>query len=285
MAWTPEQLGVGVGTSDRPALAVFNGRLFELHKGVPGDDRLFYSSFDGTAWSGEQPMGAWANSSTVPSLAVFNGRLFAAWKGVEGDNAMWVSSFDGTQWSGAQKGIGFATSDGPTLAVFNGSLFGAHTGEPGDNRMWYSRFDGNTWSPEHSGIGTGTSSGPSLAAFNGRLFAAWKGVPNDTRMFYSSYPGNPSISLSRIPGEDYFVNASGQGFTHDDTVAVTYDVSVDATGAFTQGTPTIPTDDNGAFVLRIPEQGTFNSGTTVDVTVKATDNDSLESATASASFS
>ena len=41
------QFGVGGGSSDGPSLAVFNGRLFAAWKGVQGDQRMFFSSFDG----------------------------------------------------------------------------------------------------------------------------------------------------------------------------------------------------------------------------------------------
>jgi hypothetical protein len=193
---------------------------------VPADDRLFYSSFDGHAWSGEGQM--IGNSSTAPSLAVFNGRLF-----------------------------------------------GAHVGEPGDVRWWYSHFDGNTWSAEHTGVGL-SSAGPSLAAFNGRLIAAWKGVPGDTRMWTSSYPGTPPITASFITAGGSFVEVTGQGFTHDGTVAVEHQLESTG-GSHTSGTDTVKTDDNGAFAFGIP-LGTENWHL---ATVTVIDNDSLESVTTS----
>jgi len=195
--WSPEQQGVGVGTSNAPALAEFNGRLYAAWKGVPGDTRMFWSSFDGRNWSPEQP-GVGVGSSNGPSLAVFNGKLYAAWKGVPGDTRMFWSSFDGHSWSPEQPGVGVGTSDGPSLAVFNGKLYAAWKGVPGDTRMFWSSFDGTSWSPEQQGVGFGTSTGPALAAFNGKLYAAWKGEPGDGRMFWSSLDGGGWSSEQKL---------------------------------------------------------------------------------------
>jgi hypothetical protein len=186
--WGYERQGVGVGTSKGPSLAVFNGKLYAAWKGVPGDTRMFWSSFDGARWSTEQ-RGVGVGTSDGPSLAVFNGRLYAAWKGVPGDTRMFWSSFDGTSWSSEQQGVGTGTSGGPSLAEYNGRLYAAWKGVPGDNRMFWSSFDGTNWSPEQPGVGVGTSDGPSLAAFNGYLIAAWKGEADDTKMYYSHFDG------------------------------------------------------------------------------------------------
>jgi len=43
-SWSPEQQGVGTGTSNGPALAAVNDRLYAAWKGVPGDNRMFWSA-------------------------------------------------------------------------------------------------------------------------------------------------------------------------------------------------------------------------------------------------
>jgi hypothetical protein len=191
--WSVERQGVGVGTSYGPALAVFNRRLYAAWKGVNGDSRMFWSSFDGTNWSSEQ-QGVGVGTSHGPALAAFNGRLYAAWKGVAGDSRMFWSSFDGTNWSPEQKGVGL-TSHGPALAECNGQLYSAWKGVDGDTRMFWSVFDGKLWSPEQQGVGVGTSRGPALATYRTsdlqqRLLAGWKGVPGDNRMFWSTFDGS-----------------------------------------------------------------------------------------------
>jgi hypothetical protein len=45
MSWTPQQVGIGGGTSAGPSLAEFQGRLFAAWKGAGDDGRMFWSSF------------------------------------------------------------------------------------------------------------------------------------------------------------------------------------------------------------------------------------------------
>lgn len=187
--WGYPRLGVGIGTSKGPSLAVFSGLLYAAWKGVPGDTRMFWSSYNGAKWSNEQ-RGVGIGTSDGPSLAVFNNLLYAAWKGVPGDNRIFFSSFDGKNWSGEQQIPRAGTSSGPSLAAYNGRLYAAWKGVPGDNRMWWSSFDGSNWSVQQIGVGQGTSDGPSLAVFDGYLYAAWKGPGNDTAMYYSHFDGN-----------------------------------------------------------------------------------------------
>src|SRR6201999_1622068 len=104
--WSQEQTGLGTGTSARPALAVYNGALYAVWKGVPNDTRLWWSKFDGTKWSTEQTLQG--NTSDAPSAAAFNGYLFVAWKGVPGDNKMWWSAFNGS-WTPQVAGVGVGT--------------------------------------------------------------------------------------------------------------------------------------------------------------------------------
>jgi hypothetical protein len=46
--WSPQQGGVGGGTSQGPALAVFRDQLFAAWKGVSGDERMFWSALSAT---------------------------------------------------------------------------------------------------------------------------------------------------------------------------------------------------------------------------------------------
>jgi hypothetical protein len=224
-AWGHERQGVGVGTSKGPALAASNSVLYAAWKGVPGDNRMFWSTFNGANWSPER-QGVGVGTSDGPSLALLNGVLYAAWKGVPGDTRMFWSTFDGKNWSPERQGVGTGTSNGPSLAACNGVLYAAWKGVPGDNRMFWSTFDGKNWSPERQGVGTGTSNGPSLAEYNGRIYAAWKGVPGDNRMFWSSFDGanwspeQPGIGVGASEGPrlavfNYHLFAAWKGVPND----------------------------------------------------------------------
>ena len=88
-------------------------------------------------------------------------------------------------------------------------------------------------------------------------------------------PGHSVITASAIKAGGFFVEVTGQGFTHDGTVAVQHQVE-DTGGSVTSNTDTVSTDDNGAFVFRITVTSNLHLAT-----VEVTDNDSLESVTAS----
>jgi hypothetical protein len=171
--------------------------LYAAWKGVPGDDRLFYSPFNGSTWAAQALVPG--SSSTGASLAVFNGSLYAAWKGEGGDQRLWFSSFNGSAWAPQREMTGFS-SVGPSLAVFNGDLYAAWKGEYLDQRIWLASFDGSAWSGQTQLPGVGTSMGPSLAVFNNMLYAAWKGQWTDERLWFSSYRGSTWAPQQVIPG-------------------------------------------------------------------------------------
>jgi hypothetical protein len=90
--WTPQQEGIGGGTSNGPSLAVFQNRLYAGRKGLGNDTRMFWSSFDGNTWTPQQG-GIGGGTSNGPSLALFQDRLYAGWKGLGNDSRMFWSSF------------------------------------------------------------------------------------------------------------------------------------------------------------------------------------------------
>ncbi len=198
-----------VATDVGPSLAVlnvgFSQLLYAAWKGSSGDERIWYSSFDGTNWAPQQSMPDPIATSFRPSLAVlnvgFSQLLYAAWKGSNDDTRIWYSSFDGTNWA-PQKTISVpntpnevvGTDVGPSLAVLNGVLYAAWKGSNGDTRIWYSSLPGTEWEtqktisvPNTPNEVVGTDVGPSLAVFNGVLYAAWKGSNGDERIWYSSF--------------------------------------------------------------------------------------------------
>ncbi|HXY88784.1 MAG TPA: metallophosphoesterase [Candidatus Acidoferrales bacterium] len=105
--WSPQAQipAVAPGTiplsSIGPSLAVFKGKLYAAWKGAYFDtnhQRLWYASYDGSAWSPQAQIPGVA-SSVGPSLAVFNGELYAVWKGKSDDVRLLYTSFDGANWT------------------------------------------------------------------------------------------------------------------------------------------------------------------------------------------
>jgi hypothetical protein len=72
-------------------LTVFENRLFAAWKGVHDDQGIYWSSFNGNSWAGQEKING-VGTSQGPSLAVFESRLFAAWKGVHDDQGIYWSS-------------------------------------------------------------------------------------------------------------------------------------------------------------------------------------------------
>ena len=190
-----------------PALAVFNGALAMAWKGVKLDDRIFWSTFNGTTWAAQQVVAGVGTSSGV-ALAVFEGKLYMAWKGLIDlsgttlfdDERIWWSAYNGASWSAQQSIPEVATSTGPRLAVYNNLLYAAWKGEFDDPSIWWSSFNGTTWTPQKQIPGVATSVGPALAVFNNVLYAAWKGEFGDQSIWWSSFNGTTWAAQKQVPG-------------------------------------------------------------------------------------
>jgi hypothetical protein len=151
-------------TSQGPALAVFNGRLFVAWKGVEGDQRLFWaSSPDGVEFDGGHNRGDF-NSSQGPALAVFNGRLFMAWRGAGLDSGLFLASSDGNNFGDKQQR--FLTGQRPALTVFGSSggprLLMAWTSATSHNLQWASSPNGGDWDGPIGRPDNNSTQGPAL---------------------------------------------------------------------------------------------------------------------------
>jgi kumamolisin len=177
----------GVGLP--PALATLNNKLYMAWKGIERDDRIFYTSFNGSNWAPQQLIPNIATSSGV-ALAEFNGKLYMAWKGMEDDQGIYWSEFNGSNWAPQQQVANVGTSTGPRLAVFQGKLYMAWKGLEGDQRLWWSSSNGTTWAPQQEIPGVASSVGPALAVYNNALYAVWKGMYGDQGIWYSHFDGS-----------------------------------------------------------------------------------------------
>ncbi len=179
-------------------LCCYNELLYAAWKGDVGDDRLFYSNFNGTAWASQATIAG--NSSVGSALAVLSGSMFAAWKGEPGDERLFFAKYNGHTWTQQAQIAGVASSVGPSLAAFQNKLYAAWKGMGNDQRMWYASFDGTNWSAQAQIPGVASSVGPSLAVFQNKLYAAWKGMGNDQRLWYASFDGSKWSTQAQIPG-------------------------------------------------------------------------------------
>jgi hypothetical protein len=182
-----------------------NNKLYALWKGIPGDDRIFFSSWSGSgAWT---PVTAVLGATSVgPSLTVFNGDVYAAWKGEWSDPRLFFGKYNGSAW-GPQAQIPDVFSDvGPSIAAFGNKLYAAWK-NAFDQSLWYASYNGTTWSAAAQIPGVASSKGPALAAFNGKLYAMWKGESNDQTLWWATFDGtkwsaqtqNPNVASSVGP--------------------------------------------------------------------------------------
>ena len=133
----PQQMISGVGSAVGPSLAEFESRLFAAWRGIPNDDGIYWSRFDGHTWAPQKKID-FVGSAVGPSLATKDW-LFAAWRGVPGDDGIYWSRFHGVTWTLQRRINGGVGSDvGPSLAAFEGRLFAAWRGVPGDDGIWFS---------------------------------------------------------------------------------------------------------------------------------------------------
>ena len=119
----PQAKIAGIGTSARPAAAFFGKEFHVAWKGVGDDGGIYWSSFDGVSWAGQQNVGG-VGTGSGPALAVFDGRLYMAWRGYGDDGGIYWSSFDGVSWAGQQNVGGVGTGSGPAGGVRRPAVHG-----------------------------------------------------------------------------------------------------------------------------------------------------------------
>jgi hypothetical protein len=197
-SWYPKQTVPGIGTSYRPALARYdNGSgavlLYAAWKGEADDQRIWYSSFNGTSWAAQQLI---PGESTVgPSLATCQTAsgpvLYAAWKGSDADERIWYSTYGPSSTWSPQTVLPdpIRSSHGPSLWYYDGRMFAAWKGSGTDETLYWASLDLSTqvWSEQTQMNTTIKSSvGPSLVGV-GYLYAIYKGPGNDTTIWYTIY--------------------------------------------------------------------------------------------------
>lgn len=181
------------------AIETFNGTLYMVWKGMERDDRVWFSTFNGSTWSPQQQVPG-IGSSTGVALAVYNNKLFMAWKGILSDQGIYWTTFDGTTWAPQQLVPGVGTSTGPSIAVLGGNLFMAWKGEENDQRIFFNQFNGSTWTAQQFVPNVATSAAPVVANFSNAIYMAWKGMNGDPGLYWSKFNGTSFAPQTEIAG-------------------------------------------------------------------------------------
>jgi len=207
-------------TSHAVAMAEFNGKLFMAGKGVAGDERIWYSWYDGEKWQEPMPGPGWTSCGVA--LAVHAGKLFMAWKGMGNDQDIWFSYYDGTNWKPQVRALdtnnySLSTTHRPALASYKNILYLFCKGSNNNTSIWCSTlqlnnsdFNLSKWTIAtpasyldekiQKPVGICTSHSPAVAVYNNLLGMAWKGIVGDDRIFYSVYDGTKWVPQIPIPG-------------------------------------------------------------------------------------
>lgn len=142
----------GVGTTDSPALVVFDGLLYMFWKGIEGDATVWWSSIDfahDPIWKPQRRVEYFEYETTGGSplaigttggvsATVRGDRILLAWKGVEGDSCIYFSRFQDGEFSGQIQLSDFGTSVGPSVVQANGRTYMAWKGVEGDSVIYWS---------------------------------------------------------------------------------------------------------------------------------------------------
>ncbi|CAL9671106.1 hypothetical protein [Streptomyces sp. enrichment culture] len=173
--WSEDEKFADHRSKSNPALAVYKGKLYCVHRG-DGDGRLWWTVYDpDTGWSTDTPFPN-HYSASGPALAVFGDYLYCVHRG--SDTSLWWTRFNGSSWSTDTK-MGGRTNDGPALAVYNGKLYCAYKGY-NENSLWWCSFNGSSWTGDQSFGSHRTNSNPALAVYKNNLYAMYKGHNTNT---------------------------------------------------------------------------------------------------------
>jgi hypothetical protein len=177
--WSNDVRMASMYTSDGPALAVYDGKLFCAARGTDG--RLWYTyTTDGQNWSSYVPIyNGSAYTSSGPALCTYNGALVLVARGTEQDGRLWYATYT-NGWSNYQQiSVYYLTSAAPSLCVFRNLLFCCTRGNEGE--LWWTSWDGTSWSNYYSAGLQVSEYGPAITSYYNKnseqasIFCAFKG--------------------------------------------------------------------------------------------------------------
>jgi hypothetical protein len=163
----------GVLTS-KPAVAAWSSnRLDTFVRGTDG--QLWHKWWNGTSWSGWEPLGGQIHPGTGPAVATWApGRLDVFVEGT--DKQLYHKWFNSTGWHGWQP-LGGVLTSGPAAVSWSAGRIDVVADGP-DHSVWHKWWSGTAWSGWQS-LGGQATSDPGIASWaSGRLDVFVKGTNN-----------------------------------------------------------------------------------------------------------
>jgi|GEM_PF-563395 len=194
-------------TSHGPALAVYRGKftvdndkLYMAWKGVPGDEHIWYSCFNGTQWTMQQSVPG-ALTSCGPALATYS----KYWEHAKSYDPYYKDLY--MVWKGSDTGNNNGNNTQIWQTIWYKVKVTPNT-ESSDVITCDSGLGEGWQSPKLTSAANNTSDTPALVVFNGKLYMAWKkqdeekiflshletGSDNPVRnIFEKTRPGKPVV--------------------------------------------------------------------------------------------
>ncbi|MFK0258594.1 hypothetical protein [Streptomyces sp. NPDC090445] len=132
--WSEDEKFTNHRTKSNPALAVFQGKLYCVHRG-DADGKLWWTMYDPGSeggWTEDKPFPN-HYSKEGPALAVFNNHLYCVHRGGS-DASLWWTRFNGNSWTTDTRLADHFSGAGPAIVSYrspNGTedqLFCVHRG-------------------------------------------------------------------------------------------------------------------------------------------------------------
>ena len=90
--------------------------IFMAHQGSGDDGQLWYDTFDGETWAGDQQVPD-TGMSESPSAVFYGEQLYLFHQGSGEDGQLWYNTFDGETWLGERQVPNTGMSAGPSAVL------------------------------------------------------------------------------------------------------------------------------------------------------------------------
>lgn len=200
LSWdfAPQNITPPVSSDVGTSLAVHDGKLYAAWKGSDGNQRVYYSSFDGHKWEAQKWL-AFFESSVGVALAPYRGALYAMGRRGCDEQLHW-SRFDGTSWTGLEWYARNHSRAEVSLVAYRGLLYLIWRGGGGDGNIYCSTYDGTAWAPAWRISNFTTNCRPASTVWDGqKLIMLWKGDGGDDKIYYSASDGKEWAPQQTIP--------------------------------------------------------------------------------------
>lgn len=220
VSYSDDQVFTDHHSANGASLAMFNGKLYCVHRGGDRDDWLYYTVYDAdkNVWGNDTQLQG-ARSNENPAIAPFTDakgteRLFCVYRGCEQDDRLFYTWNNGHDWELSKP----LSEDGhhcwgtPSLALHKGVLYCVHRGRLGDDSLWcttYHTFEGS-WTADKKLPGHTTSNSVALASDGKKLNCVHRGrgdgTVDDINIWWTHFDGETWSKDEKTGGQGRWVS-------------------------------------------------------------------------------